>query len=141
MEPSDGGSGRAVVLVDHGSRAPEANALLEALAERVRARLPDRLVRVAHMEIAPPSLGEAIDACVAAGAREVVVHPYFLTPGRHAVRDIPRMASEAAARHPGVAVRVTGPLGLHDGLVDAVVARIDAPAEDVSAGADPSRRR
>ena len=35
---------RAVLLVDHGSRRPEANAQLEALAERVRERLPDRYV-------------------------------------------------------------------------------------------------
>ena len=127
------GAERAVVLVDHGSRAPEANALLDAVAERLRARLPDRSVHVAHMEIASPDLEEAIEACVAEGAREVVVHPYFLAPGRHASRDIPRMAERAAARHPGVAVRVTEPLGLHAGIVDAVVERI-------SAGAGPSRR-
>lgn len=125
---------RAVVLVDHGSRAPEANAVLEAVAERLRARLPGRRVRVAHMEIASPGLDEAIEACVAEGAREIVVHPYFLAPGRHASRDIPRMAERAAARHPGVVVQVTEPLGLHDGIVDAVVARI-------SAGGDPSRTR
>ena len=35
---------------------------------------------------------------VAAGAREIVVHPDFLGPGRHSREDIPRMAMEAAAR-------------------------------------------
>lgn len=117
-------SGRAILLVDHGSREPEANAVLEAVAARLRLRLPDRIVMFAHMELAPPTLAEAFDACVAAGAREIVVHPYFLAPGRHSTRDIPALVEAARARHPGVAVRVTAPLGVHEGLVDAIVARI-----------------
>lgn len=123
---------RAVVLVDHGSREPAANALLERVAELLRPRLPGWRVHVAHMELAPPSLGDALEACVAEGAREVVVHPYFLAPGRHSTGDIPRLAAAAAARHAGVSVRVTDPLGVHPGIVDAVLDR-------VTAGADRSR--
>jgi len=132
----------AIVLVDHGSREPAANALLEAVAEKLRARLPERTVRVAHMELAAPSLAEAIDACVAEGARVVRVHPYFLGPGRHASRDIPRMAEEAAVRHPGVEISVTPPLGVHDGIVDAVLERLgeEAGPGRLSEGANPSRR-
>ncbi len=115
---------RAVVLVDHGSREPAANEVLGRVAEALRARLPDRDVRVAHMELAEPTLDDAIEACVAAGAEEVVVHPYFLGPGRHCRRDIPRLVDEAARRHPGLAVRVSEPLGLHEGLVEAVLARV-----------------
>lgn len=115
---------RAVLLVDHGSRRPEANAQLESLAERVRERLPERLVTVAHMELAEPSIADAVDACVAAGAEEIVVHPYFLGPGNHTREDIPRLVAESSARHPGLRVRVTEPLGLHEKLVDVVIARL-----------------
>ncbi len=117
---------RAIVLVDHGSRVAEANAQLEAVAERLRERVPERVVRIAHMELAEPSLDQAIDACVAAGAEEVVVHPYFLGPGRHSREDIPRLAAAAAERHAGVRVRVSEPLGVHPGLVDAVLERVSA---------------
>jgi len=116
---------RAIVLVDHGSRHAEANAVLDGIAALLRARLPDRLVRVAHMELAPPSVAEAVEACVADGAREIVVHPYFLAPGAHAARDVPAQAEAAAARHPGVSLRVTAPLGVHEGIVDAIVARLE----------------
>ena len=116
---------RAVLLVDHGSRRQEANAQLEALAERVRARLPDRTVEVAHMELASPSIEQGVAACVAAGAEGIVVHPYFLGPGSHTRDDIPRLVAEAAARHPGLRVAISEPLGLHDKLVDVVLARID----------------
>ena len=117
---------RAVLLVDHGSRLPEANAVLEQVAALVRAREPGRIVRVAHLELAPPTVQEGIDACVAAGAREIVVHPYFLAPGRHSTRDIPALVGTAAKRHPEVSFRVSEPLGVHVALVDAILARVDA---------------
>jgi sirohydrochlorin ferrochelatase len=115
----------AIVLVDHGSRLAEANAVLDEIAERLRRRAPGRIVEVAHMELAPPTLAEAVGRCVAAGAREVVVHPYFLAPGAHATRDVPDQAAAAAERHPGVTVRVSQPLGAHDGIVDAILARLE----------------
>jgi sirohydrochlorin ferrochelatase len=116
----------AILLVDHGSRQPEANAQLEEIARRIRARAPGRVVIAAHMELASPSIGEGIDACVEAGAREIVVHPYLLAPGRHSTRDIPKLAAEAASRHPGVTVRTSPPLGVHEKLVDVVLERVAA---------------
>ena len=41
------------------------------------------------MELAEPSIEQAFDKCVAQGATFVVVHPYFLAPGRHS-RATPR---------------------------------------------------
>ena len=116
---------RAVLLVDHGSRRAPANEQLEELAEKLRARLPDRLVLTAHLEVVKPDIGEGLDACARAGATEVVIHPYFLAPGRHTSEDIPRIVAEAAARHPDLTVRVSEPLGLHERLVDVVVERIE----------------
>jgi sirohydrochlorin ferrochelatase len=124
---------RAVVLVDHGSRSAEANAQLEEVAAQVRARLPERTVVAAHMELAAPDLPTAIDDCVSGGAREIVVAPWFLSPGRHGATDIPRMVDEARGRHPEVQLSVAGPLGVHPGLIDAVLERI-------SEGEDPKRR-
>lgn len=123
---------RAVLLVDHGSRRAEANRTLDEVAELVRARRPDWIVQVAHMELASPGIAEGLAACLAKGAHEVVVHPYFLAPGRHSTRDIPRMVREAAASHPGLGalrVRVSEPLGSHPALVDAILDRVDAPED------------
>jgi sirohydrochlorin ferrochelatase len=117
----------AILIVDHGSRLPEANDLLRQVAERVRAESPPgTIVRHAHMEIASPDIGEGLAACVAEGAAEVIVHPYFLAPGRHSTRDIPRLVEEAARRHPGVRVSVSEPLGLDDRLARVVLERVRA---------------
>jgi sirohydrochlorin ferrochelatase len=124
---------RAVVLIDHGSRLPEANAVVEEVAAILRARLPGAAVEVAHLELAAPDLAQAVARCVASGATEVVVQPFFLAPGRHSARDIPALAAAAAERHPGVSIRVGEPLGAHPALVDAVLDRL-------SAGGGPPRR-
>ena len=117
---------RAILLVDHGSRRNQANEQLERMAELVAERAPDAIVHFAHMEIAEPDIARGVDACAADGADEIVVHPYFLAPGNHSASDIPRLVREAAARHPGLRVSVSEPLGLHPKLVDVILDRVDA---------------
>ena len=115
---------RAIVLVDHGSRVSEANDQLEEIATLLRARLPSDTIAFAHMELAQPDLRAAIDDCVADGATEVVVVPFFLAAGRHSRRDIPDLVEEAALRHPAVALRTTDPLGVHPALVEVILDRL-----------------
>ena len=117
---------RAILLVDHGSQLDAANALLDQIAEGVRRRRRDAIVEVAHMELAKPSLAEGLERCAARGAREVVVCPYFLSPGRHTSRDIPRLVEQARAAHPALHVSVAAPLGFDERLVDLVLARVDS---------------
>ncbi len=109
--------------MDHGSRRAASNAQLAAVARMVEAAAPSILVRHAHMELASPSLAEAVAECVACGATEVVVFPYFLASGRHVTEDIPRLAAEAAASHPGTPVRVAEPFGLHPAIAGIVLER------------------
>ena len=117
---------RAILLVDHGSQLDAANALLDEIADGVRRRRRDAIVEVAHMELAKPSLAEGLARCAARGAREVVVCPYFLGPGRHTSRDIPRLVEESRAAHPELRVSVAEALGFDERLVDLVLARADA---------------
>lgn len=104
-----------VVIVDHGSRLEESNRLLDevvqSFADGNREKFP--IVEPAHMELAEPTIGEAYDACVARGATEIIVSPFFLGPGKHWTRDIPELISEAAARHPETTWKLAAPLGNH----------------------------
>lgn len=115
----------AILLVDHGSRSDGANRVLERVARLLRRRMPDRVVEIAHMDMARPSIADGVAACAARGAASVVVHPFFLAPGVHARRDVPRLAREAGRAH-GVRIRVTRPLGVHEALVDVILERIGA---------------
>lgn len=126
-----------LVVVDHGSRRSESNVAQEWLVRAWGATRPYVAVEPAHMELAEPTIGDAFDACVAAGASMVVVAPYFLGPGRHWDRDIPDLAAEAAARHAGVRHLVTAPLGPDMQLLDLLETRVRACADHI-AGAGPA---
>ncbi len=115
----------AIVIVDHGSRLEQANAQLEAIAQRVRERFPQRLVVCAHLEIAEPTIAQAVDSCAAQAATEIVVHPFFLGPGRHTQSDIPEQVAAAAAAHPEIRIAISEPLGLHEAVIDAIADRIE----------------
>ncbi|MGB5811449.1 MAG: CbiX/SirB N-terminal domain-containing protein [Polyangiales bacterium] len=123
----------ALLLIDHGSRRTEANALIERVADLVRARLPaDRIVEAAHMELAEPTIACGFAKCIERGATTVVAHPFMLAPGRHVMEDVPRLLAEAAAAHPGTKYVVAGPLGAHPSIADVVLDRFTEALEGPS---------
>ncbi len=122
---------RALLIVDHGSRREESNDLLREIASMMQERFGLSIVHYAHMELEKPTIQQGFDACVADGAEEVIVHPYFLGPGRHVTTDIPDLVKQAANRHPGVAFRITEPLGAHPKIGEVILERI-AQSENTS---------
>ena len=112
-----------LLLVDHGSRRAEANAQLAEMAERVARLRPSDLVGSCHMELAAPDIAAGFASLVARGAGRVVLLPYLLGHGRHLSEDIPRLAAEAAARHPGVGYALGAALGPHDALARLLLER------------------
>ncbi len=115
----------AVILVDHGRRTPEAAAGLDEMGSLVQKQRPEILVLAAHMEIAPPSIEEALQQCVTQGAQRVTVVPYFLAPGRHITEDIPALVQAAAAEHPQTEVQLAPPLGVHTKLAEVILERLE----------------
>jgi sirohydrochlorin ferrochelatase len=111
--------------VDHGSRRAESNELLHTIAAQFAERYGWEVCEPAHMELAEPSIATAFGRCVARGAERVIVHPFFLLPGRHWTEDIPRLTAAAAQQHPGVEFLVTAPLGTHASILDVMHACIE----------------
>ena len=114
----------AVILIDHGSVKDEANTMLEAMAHLYQETTGTAIVEAAHMELTSPTMAEALARCAALGAKTVVVMPYFLFPGRHSAEDIPKIAKEAAAAHPGIRVLVSEPLGMDTRLANVAHDRV-----------------
>jgi sirohydrochlorin ferrochelatase len=119
---------KAILLIDHGSRRDAANEMMNCMANLVQAMAgPEVVVRYAHMELADPSISTGVQSCVEAGATELIVFPYMLSPGRHSTGDIPRMVAEAAAAHPELNVRVTSAFGVHEKLAELILGRAGLP--------------
>lgn len=126
---SDLPDGHVTLLVAHGSRNPAAAEAHERLCAAVAAAAsaasggPVEVVP-AYLEIASPSIGDAVDAAVERGALSVRVLPHFLGPGNHVQVDIPRIVRAASERHPAVAIELAEHLGADPALVDLLSARV-----------------
>jgi sirohydrochlorin ferrochelatase len=122
--PMTKGVKKAILLVDHGSRLPEANEVLAGVAELLAEQDAGYHVEISHMELAEPTIEQGIEACVAGGAKDITVLPYLLAPGRHATADIPRLVRQAMNKHPGIDCRLAQPLGLHPLLARVILERV-----------------
>lgn len=119
LKPDDG-----VILVDHGSRLAESNAALLRIATSFQQTLQHPIVEPAHMELAEPSIDQAVQTCKEKGAQRIVVVPFFLLPGRHWQQDIPKLTAAACnSRH--IPYLVTAPLGESSGVVDVLISRME----------------
>jgi sirohydrochlorin ferrochelatase len=115
---------QAILLIDHGSRRDAANEMMDCMANLVQAMAGrDVAVRYAHMELAEPSIAAGVRQCVEAGATELIVFPYMLSPGKHSTGDIPRMVAKAAEPYPTLEVRVTSAFGVHEKLAELILGR------------------
>jgi len=116
---------KALILIDHGSTVAEANDILSVIANKLKSHPESffKIIEFCHMELAPPTLEDAFDNCIKFGADEIIVHPYFLVPGRHSKSDIPSMVNKLKIKHPDIVCKITEPLGLHDKLLDVILDR------------------
>ena len=100
---------------------------------------PEVVVRFAHMELAEPDIATGFTDCVRAGATDVTVFPYMLSPGRHSTTDIPRIVSNAARAFPQVVFSVTPAFGVHEKLAELVLERAGIEPLRAFAGSEADR--
>jgi len=131
---------KGILIVDHGSQKREANDMLRCMANLIQTMAgPDVVVRYAHMELAHPEIKEGFADCVHAGATEVTVFPYMLSPGRHSTADIPRMVADAAREFGHVSFSVTPAFGVHEKLAEIVLDRAGVAAVFDPTGSEADR--
>jgi sirohydrochlorin ferrochelatase len=131
---------KGVLIVDHGSVRPEANEMLRCMANLIQTMAGSEVVvRFAHMELADPDIATGFTDCVLAGATDVTVFPYMLSPGRHSTTDIPRLVSNAAEAFPHVVFNVTPAFGVHEKLAELVLERAGLEPVRAFAGSEGDR--
>jgi sirohydrochlorin ferrochelatase/(2Fe-2S) ferredoxin len=113
----------AFIILGHGSRDSAANDDFVRCVDAWRASREDgALVAHAYVELARPSLADALES-IARRAAEVVVVPLFLFSAGHVKNDVPLALARARALFPGVRFVSAPPLGVHPELAKLVFER------------------
>ncbi|MGB9965120.1 CbiX/SirB N-terminal domain-containing protein [Halobacterium hubeiense] len=119
----------AVLLVGHGSRREESNEQVRTLAADLESRLGVP-VDAGFLELAEPSLADAIDALAPSVSSIAVVH-LSLFAASHVKNDVPAALRRARADHPEVSFENGSHLGVHPALVDLLDDRAAAVEADL----------
>ncbi len=126
---------QCVVVVAHGSGRREHSELVEDVVRRLSMELGGRvwLGYLEGSEHGLKSIPEAVLEAVNEGCRELIIAPFFLTPGRHVLEDVPREVSKALSGS-GVEVRyvMAECIGRHEGVVRLLLDNILRAAERLS---------
>lgn len=87
----------AILVVGHGTRKAAGADQLRLLAETMRSLAPSDSIYESFLELAEPTIEQAIDRIHASGFRRVKVVPVLLFEAAHAKQDIPDAVRAAAA--------------------------------------------
>ncbi|ART81926.1 cobalamin biosynthesis protein CbiX [Oceanisphaera profunda] len=111
---------KGFILVAHGSRREAANQEIADFTASVTQSMAARFEIMGHAfwELAEPSLEQAIDSQVAAGATEIKLFPYFLAQGRHVVEDLPSVLHQKREQYPDLTLTLLPHLGAMPGFAD-----------------------
>ena len=112
-----------LLVMVHGTPRPVANTDMFRVVERVKERAVFAHVEVGFMECNEPTIPEAIDRCVANGARQIVAVPYFVHAGTHVCQDLPELLREGQAKYPSVVFAMGDYIGLSERLTELLIAR------------------
>ena len=112
-----------IILLGHGSRRGEANEGLLEVAQKVEVLLGQE-VTPAFMAHWKPSLPEAVEAKVKAGAKRIIIMPLFLFRGMHVTVDIHEEVRAIKEKHPEVEISFTQELGADDTIATLASLRI-----------------
>jgi sirohydrochlorin ferrochelatase len=113
-----GCAAHTVVVAAHGTADPAGIAVLRALVDALRARLPGRSVLLAFVDV----LGPRVHEVVACTPGPITVVPAFLSSGYHVRTDVPREVAGTGRRD----ITISAAIGPDPLLVGAMADRLRA---------------
>jgi sirohydrochlorin cobaltochelatase len=132
---------KALILFSHGSLLCGSGEALERHAGRLRAAGEWDVVEVGYLNYSVPIFAEAVVKCREAGARDIVVQPFFLVPGYFVSKSLPEAVDAVRADFPDLTFTIASAIGYDERLADAIVESAQNPLgpghwrDDLSAAA------
>lgn len=118
-----------VLILAHGSKRQETEAIVNSLVEKVKKKTGINMVIPAYLQFSEQNLEKGIDDLVEIGVKAIKIIPMFIFDGVHVTSDIPDELNEIMKKYPGVEVRMSRHIGDDDKLADIIVDRINSIAE------------
>ncbi|MGB9753008.1 sirohydrochlorin chelatase [Roseiflexus castenholzii] len=122
----------ALALIGRGSSDPDSNADVARMARLLWEGRGFGWVEYGFFSITRPDVAATIRHCIALGAEQIIVAPYLLFTGRI----LQRMASQvegARKEYPALPILMAEHLGLHEGVLAAILQRYDEALHGVAA--------
>ncbi|TSB46662.1 sirohydrochlorin chelatase [Alkalicoccobacillus porphyridii] len=117
---------KAILYVGHGSRVEQGNEELHTFIQKAKRSFVDIPIQeVGFIELARPSIQEAIQTCIEKGADKIAVVPVLLLTAQHAKEDIPEEIEKAKTLYPHVHFAYGRPFGVEQTIVSLVKQRAE----------------
>lgn len=114
---------KGLIVLGHGSRAPEATQTLAEITAMVAAKTEYEQVAYASLQLSEPGLPAVVEEMVGLGIREILVLPFLIAVGQHLKEDIPAELAQLAEKYPGLQYKLAGPLGADPRLAEVLLDR------------------
>ena len=115
---------KGLIILGHGSKAPEATETLAAVTAMVREKVDFEMVDYASLQLSKPALDQVVQSQVTGGMEEILVIPFLIATGVHVKTDIPEEIAKLKEKYPGVEMKLGRPLGADPRLAEIVVDRV-----------------
>lgn len=115
---------KGLIILGHGSKAPEATETLAAVTAMVREKVDCDRVEYASLQLSEPALEEVVHFLVTEDMEEILVVPFLIATGVHVKTDIPEELAALKEKYPGVEMKLGHPLGADPRLAEIVIDRV-----------------
>ncbi|MDX8412182.1 MAG: uroporphyrinogen-III C-methyltransferase [Mariprofundaceae bacterium] len=122
--PQQKGHRQDVILLAHGSSAPDASASIRDMASRLSASKAAYRFHCAFLEREEPNLEAMVEQLCQQGCADIRVVPLFLSQGGHVQKDIPTRLGALRTRFPACEIYMTDVLGCGPWMDAAVLSRL-----------------
>jgi len=112
----------AILLVGRGSSDPDANSDLYKITRLLWERTPFKWVEPAFMGITEPAFTEGIERCIATGAKNIYILPFFLFTGI-LIKRMDQIIEHYQQLYPNRKIKRAPYLGLDHKLIDVLTDR------------------
>ncbi|MBT3789826.1 MAG: sirohydrochlorin chelatase [Alphaproteobacteria bacterium] len=122
----------SILVCGHGSRDPAAIEEFTGVVGALRNLLPGVDIDHGFLELAAPSISEALESMYKRGCRNITALPGMLFAAAHVKEDIPEILSDFGKDHPDVEISLARELGLSDNLIEAASKRINSALDQAN---------